>query len=257
MRETAFYNANVPTPAMRAGDFSAFDRSIYDPDSLQDGFRTQFPGNVIPASRIDPMTNVMRNWWPDPQREGLVRNFTHQPPRNQDFYRWDIRWDHNLTNADNLFVRWSSQQQGVNNPPRLSATEFGSLTRGGPYDVTSNNTVLGWNRVWSPQLVSNFRVGWIYIDSDIETHLDIPDNVNVRIGLQGFNQHLRGVSEMAMSPWHPIDTNTFRPNLIQSQTRQFSSDNTLTKGNHAIKFGAQLFFLQSFIDNPQRFFTGA
>ena len=252
VRETATFVSNVPTPDMRAGDFSAFDRDIYDPDSLADDMRTQFPGNRIPASRFDPVTNVMRNWWPDPQREGLTRNYTFQPPRNQDFYKWDIRWDHNLTSTDNLFARWSNQQQVVNNPPQLPPTEFGSLTRGGPYDVTSNNAVVGWNRVWSAALVSNFRVGWNYIDSDIETHLDIPGNINSQIGLMGFNQDLRGVSEMSMAPWRNIGTNTFRPNLIQSQTRQFSSDNTLTKGNHAIKFGAQLFWLQSFIDNPQR-----
>ena len=252
IRETATFVSNVPTPAMRGGDFSAFDRNIYDPDTLADGVRSQFPENTIPQSRIDSVTNVMRNWWPDPQREGLTRNYTFQPPRTQDFYKWDIRWDHNLTSTDNLFARWSSQQQVVNNPPRLPPTEFGSLTRGGPYDVTSNNAVVGWNRVWNAALVSNFRVGWNYIDSDIETHLDIPGNVNSQIGLMGVNQDLRGVSEMGMTPWREIGTNTFRPNLIQSQTRQFSADNTLTRGNHAIKFGAQLFWLQSFIDNPQR-----
>ena len=252
IRETATRVSHVPTPEMRGGDFSAFDRNIYDPDTLADGVRSQFPENRIPQSRIDPVTNVMRNWWPDPQREGLVNNYTFQPPRNQDFYKWDIRWDHNLTSTDNLFARWSSQQQVVINPPELPPTEFGSLTRGGPYDVTSNNAVVGWNRVWNAALVSNFRVGWNYIDSDIETHLDIPGNVNSQIGLMGFNQDLRGVSEMAMNPWRRIGTNTFRPNLIQSQTRQFSADNTLTQGNHAIKFGAQLFWLQSFIDNPQR-----
>ena len=252
IRETAFYVANVPTPDMKGGNFGAYDRAIHDPMTLANGTRQAFPNNIIPQERFDPVTNIMRNWWPDPQREGLTRNHTFQPPRNQDFHKWDLRWDHNLTNLDNLFAGWSSQQQVVNNPPRLPPTEFGSLTRGGTQDVTSNNAVVGWNRIWSPLLVSNLRVGWNYIDTDIETRLDIPDNVNARIGLQGFNQDLRGVSEMSMSPWYPIGTNTFRPNLIQSQTRQFSADNTLRQGDHAIKFGAQLFFLQSFIDNPQR-----
>ena len=96
--------------------------------------------------------------------------------------------------------------------------------------------------------MSNFRFGWNYIDTDIETHLDVPDNINARIGLEGFNQNLRGVSEMVMNPYQALGNNTFRPNLIQSQTRQISADNTLTRGNHAIKFGAQIFLLQSFID---------
>ncbi len=251
VRETATIVSNVPTPALKNGDFSGVE-DIFDPMSLSNGVRSQFANNQIPLSRIDPVTNIMRDWWPDPQGSGLVRNYTFQPPRNQDFAKWDIRFDQNLSSKDNLFVRWSSQQQNLAGVPELPATEFGSLTRGADQDVTSNNTVIGWNRVWGPSLVSNFRLGWNYIDTDIETHLDIPGNVNSLIGLKGFNQNLRGVAEMNMAPWRRIGTNTFRPNLIQSQTRQFSADNTWTRGNHAIKFGTQMFFLQSFIDNPQR-----
>ena len=251
VRETQTFVSSVPTPALRNGDFSGVE-NIYDPNTLSGGVRDQFPNDQIPTSRFDPVTNIMRNWWPDPDSGGLRNNFTFLSPRNQDFYKWDIRWDHNLTSKDNIFARWSSQQQTVAGVPQLPPTEFGTLTRGGPQDVTSNNTVFGWNRVWSPTLVSNFRVGWNYIDTDIETHLDVPDNINSRVGLKGFNTALRGVSEMNIAGWRAIGNNTFRPNLIQSQTRQFSSDNTWTQGNHAIKFGFQGFWLQSFIDNPQR-----
>ena len=253
VRETSTFVSSVPTPALKNGDFSGV-AAIYDPGTISSdtGLRDRFPNDQIPTSRFDPITNVMRNWWPDPQREGLNNNFTFQPPRNQDFYKWDIRWDHNLTSKDNIFARWSSQQQTIAGVPQLPPTEFGSMSRGGPQDVTSNNTVLGWNRIWSPALVSNFRLGWNYIDTDIESHLDIPDNINARLGLPGFNQNLRGSPEMNIAGWRAIGNNTFRPNLIQSQTRQFSADNTWTKGNHAVKFGFQGFWLQSFIDNPQR-----
>ncbi len=256
IRESSTFVSTVPTPAMRNGDFNDLGQTVYDPftngQAVGAADRQAFPDNRIPMSRFDPRAAIIKDWWPDPQSSDLQRNYVFQPPRNNDFDKWDIRWDHNLSAADNIFARWSYQQQVILNPPRLPATQFGSMTRGGPQDRTSNNAVFGWNRIWSPALVSNFRFGWNYIDTDIETHLDVPDNINARIGLEGFNQNLRGVSEMVMNPYQALGNNTFRPNLIQSQTRQISADNTLTRGNHAIKFGAQIFLLQSFIDNPQR-----
>ena len=46
----------VPTAEQRNGDFGlTTPAGIYDPDSLANGVRQQFPGNKIPASRINPM----------------------------------------------------------------------------------------------------------------------------------------------------------------------------------------------------------
>lgn len=252
VRETATIVSNVPTPELLAGDFTSLGQQMYDPMTFDGTERQPFANNVIPSSRIDPVTNIMRDWWPAPQTDGFVRNYTFQPPRNQDHAKWDIRWDHNLTDSDNIFARWSFQDQNIGEVPQLPPTQFGSLSRHAQQDVTSNNSVVGWNRIWSPTLVSNFRLGWNYIDTDVIISPDVEGNINSQVGLQGFNQNLRGVAEMNMAPWRQIGNNTFRPNLIQSQTRQFSADNTLTKGNHAIKFGTQMYFLQSFIDNPQR-----
>src|SRR5881628_323159 len=59
---------SVPTLAMKAGDFSASANPIYDPATGDpDGKnRTAFPGNIIPASRIDPIAAKINALWPDP-----------------------------------------------------------------------------------------------------------------------------------------------------------------------------------------------
>ena len=126
------------------------------------------------------------------------------------------------------------------------------MSRGGEVNVTSNNTVASYQKVWSPRLIKAFRAGWNYLDTDVESHLDITENINAKLGIPGFNQHLRGTNEMNLTGYSQLGNNTFRPNLIQSQTRQVSADSTYTRGDHAIKFGIQSWWLQSFIDNPQR-----
>src|SRR5262245_23319750 len=69
-------NSTVPTAAMRAGDFSGLvDASgrlitIYDPSSGTDVngvyTRTPFPGNIIPANRINPTAQAIMKYWPQP-----------------------------------------------------------------------------------------------------------------------------------------------------------------------------------------------
>ena len=262
IRESATFVRTVPSAAMRQGDFSGefldvLGRTIYDPftaSGAASNAREPFPNNQIPSSRFDPVAAIVKDFYPDPQVPGLRRNITSQPPRNQDFSKWDIRWDHNLSDQDNLFVRWSSQQQLRGSTPQLPPTaNFGSIVPGNnSVDVTSNNMAFGWNRIWSPSLISNVRLGWNYLDTDAEIHPDVPGNINKEVGLPGFDHNLRGMAIMNIGGWHNLGNSNWAPNLIQSQTRQVSVDNTWTKGDHAIKFGAQIFFMQSGIVNPQR-----
>ncbi len=60
-RESAFFNdAVVPTQLERGGDFSASAPTLTDPNTDD-----PFPGNVIPATRLDPTAqNVIRDWIP-------------------------------------------------------------------------------------------------------------------------------------------------------------------------------------------------
>ena len=256
IRETATFVRTIPTPLMRQGDFSQISNTIYDPFDANGAIadaRQRFPNQVIPAVRFDPISRVAKDFYPDPLNDDLVRNHTFQPPRNQDFSKWDIRWDHNLSDKDNLFARWSAQQQLRGSTPALPATaNFGSLFPGGnSLDVTSNNAAFGWNRIWSPALISNFRFGWNYLDTDAEIHPDVPGNINREIGLPGFDEDLRGMAIFEIGGYQQLGNSNWAPNLIQSQTRQVSADNTYTMGNHAIKFGAQIFFMQTGIVNPQ------
>jgi hypothetical protein len=59
-------NANVVLPTDRelSGDFSQSGVTIYDPLNVVNGQRQQFPGNVIPANRINPVAQRLRQYWP-------------------------------------------------------------------------------------------------------------------------------------------------------------------------------------------------
>lgn len=62
--------STVPSAAMRAGDFSATTSVIRDP---QTGL--PFPGNVIPANRIDPAARALLAYIPLPNQDGVRQNY--------------------------------------------------------------------------------------------------------------------------------------------------------------------------------------
>ena len=72
-RQTASANRTVPTDALRRGDFTGTGTVIFDPatGNANGTGRQPFPGNVIPADRIDPAAQKMVQLIPAAQRRGL------------------------------------------------------------------------------------------------------------------------------------------------------------------------------------------
>jgi trimeric autotransporter adhesin len=62
--------ATVPTDAQRSGDFSAGPIQLMDPLTGQ-----AFPGNRIPASRIDPSASALLPFIPAPNLAGTTQNY--------------------------------------------------------------------------------------------------------------------------------------------------------------------------------------
>jgi carboxypeptidase family protein/TonB-dependent receptor-like protein len=107
----------VPTAAMRAGDFSSLlaqGITIYDPQTAQlvNGrvVRAPFPGNIIPADRINPVATAVLKYFPLPNQPGDSQgrnNFFYTNPRTDDFYSTSTRVDHRLTDKQQVFVRYT------------------------------------------------------------------------------------------------------------------------------------------------------
>jgi hypothetical protein len=73
--------ATVPTGAVRAGDFSSYSATLYDPSTGQ-----PFPGNRIPDARISPASRALLAYIPEPNLDGTTRNFHYSTTtvRHQD-----------------------------------------------------------------------------------------------------------------------------------------------------------------------------
>jgi len=240
----------VPTLAERQGIFPG---TIYDPSTYNaaTGTRQQFPGNQIPLSRFDPVALKILNWYPLPQTPGATNNYVYASPENQDPRRWDLRGDEILSDKQNFFFRYSSQIQ--NNGPVSTLppnSQVGYYTSATTTDITSEGFGFGYNRIWSPTLLSSIRVGWNSLLSVFGTLEN--QNLNALIGLPGVDLSIPGGSVST-----PITGLTGLGggglgNIAGTQARQLSGDLTWTKGQHTFKFGAQAYWLQTNFFSPQQ-----
>lgn len=94
-----------PTAAMKGGDMSAFAQ-IYDPDTLAQTngvwARQPLAGNLIPQSRMDPVSKAIQGYYAAPNLAGTFRNYyaALRTPLTQDWY--NVKIDHHVTNSNRL-----------------------------------------------------------------------------------------------------------------------------------------------------------
>ncbi|MCU0241871.1 MAG: carboxypeptidase regulatory-like domain-containing protein, partial [Vicinamibacteria bacterium] len=103
------FAVTMPTLLERAGDFSKSGKTIYDPLTTRLGpdgktyVRDPFPGNVIPANRIDPISKKILEYYPLPTNDKLTQNFTWQATRTSKATPLVGRVDH-LMGKQRLFA---------------------------------------------------------------------------------------------------------------------------------------------------------
>ncbi|MCX6612161.1 MAG: carboxypeptidase regulatory-like domain-containing protein, partial [Acidobacteria bacterium] len=152
----------VPTVAQRGGDFSLNSNPIFDPatTTLVNGAnrRTQFPGNVIPASRLDAAGKNIAAYFPLPNRpadnatgvNNFRANYVTQFPRNN----YTAKVDHNLTMNDKLTFRYL-----YNSDDRFNTTVFPQEAAETLTDPKRHQhyTYLSYNKIITPTMLNELR----------------------------------------------------------------------------------------------------
>lgn len=200
----------LPTAAERAGDFSqqlntkgGLD-TIYDPWTTQTNgstvSRQPFPGNIIPASRIDPFAKqVMAGLWqPNNPGDGITgaNNFKAQLYDIYPYYNFMDRVDYNISEKFRFFARYNylhttettSDYTGTGSPMRY----FQGSAR--------NAQNAAGDLVWtlSPTTVVNVRTSYQGINDSFQ-------NTPTEIGTKGL------ANIWPNNPWYQA----YLPNLHQ------------------------------------------
>jgi hypothetical protein len=238
--------STVPTAAMRNGDFSELlgrGIQIFDPLSSP---RTAFPGNVIPANRIDPIAQRFLNLYPAPSASGLASNFTTTVDREQTSDTFDLRLDHRFTDARNLYLRYSDNAVetlvpgvfGIVNgiDPGGSAAGFGGPSIADAWGLHGN-----YLEIIRPTLLFEAKAGKLYFNTESlpETY---GQNVASSYGLQGVNVDDRtsGLPNMTVAGYTTLGDPRFVPILLKNNTWQGQASLTHIRGAHNLRLGVGL-----------------
>lgn len=173
-RSASLFTTTVPTTAWLNGDFSALknaagaDIAIFDPltaanDGTGNFIRQQFPGNIIPQSRMDPVALRARTYYPAANQTPTnpntnANNFFAASKAASSSHQFDTRLDHSFSPKLTVFGRLSyniSKNQPVNffgNP--------GTPSGDGPSQTTNYNVTLNGNYTLNPTTIFNLNYGF-------------------------------------------------------------------------------------------------
>jgi hypothetical protein len=154
--------STVPTLLQRQGVFTepvaGRVPAIYDPATAT---RDPFPGNTVPAARIDPVAATLLARYPLPNLPGTANNYRRVANESDDQDQFDVRLDHRLSDSDQLFARFSYFKD-LTDPVTPLPDGSGVLTTGaiGPTDTRSQAAVLSYVRSFGPRMLNDLRLGY-------------------------------------------------------------------------------------------------
>jgi hypothetical protein len=233
-------NTTVPPDSYRAGNLSSVAGVIKDP--LNGG--APFPGNIIPTNRINPVSaKVLEKLYPRQITPGdriSNTNYTVLKPRVNTNNQYDLRGDHNFTDKQTVFARYSYKNI-------VRATPLPLTTLGDDRAPEKSRTlVVSYNYVIRSTLLNEFRSGFTNRGRGRDfgiggADFDGPGLVK-ELGIVGIRPDppkVPSVPDFGFSgPF--IGTGNARGFKQLSRNLQFTDNLTWSKGRHTFKFGADI-----------------
>jgi outer membrane receptor protein involved in Fe transport len=239
-----------------------------NPILLPTGGRSQFPNNTIPASRLSPQAQALLKFIPvGADGTGLNPNFFGSGTNVLDSDGFDVRSDYSATSKLQLFGRYSFQQFTRSGPGL-----FGTLAGGraipsdpsvgdfaGTSKVRNQSLAIGFNYTLSPTWLTDFRFGYFRYRVNV-----LPGGLGTSpakdAGIPGLNLDSFYTSGMPyFAAFYPGGSGSGGPMFAfgyalgaQSEGHcncpltenehqyQFVNNWIHTRGNHQIKFGADI-----------------
>ena len=230
-RSPRTFTLSVPTDPMRAGNFTGL-QTLIDPLS-----GVPFPGNQIPATRIDSRARtligkVVSPNLPGTSLMGSQNNLAVNIKNDSDIHRYFARVDHKLTDNDNLSFTGNISKANPYFVAQAYPPGFGSWDNGGNDTRVGNLT---WTRNISPRLLNELRAGYTY-------HGPVRQGMNRDFDPRTLFPDLYGPLPVGGLPTANISGFTSIGDYGGSErgkqlTRQFIDNLTYIRGRHTIKTG--------------------
>ena len=205
--------------------------------------RDPFPGDIIPASRLDPNAVKLLNLYPAPNLSGILNNYADHPITVDNTDTFDVRIDQYLGSKDVTFGRVSYSHEGRTTPGPFPGVADGvTAVFGGDLSTNAANAAWSETHTFSPTLVNELLLGYNRIHSIIvQPFGNDLSNIPAEYGIQGIPQipENGGLPTFNIGNLAQLGSNTFFPIDKASAVKQVSDNLTKIFKSHTFKFGGQ------------------
>jgi hypothetical protein len=212
------------------------------PAGTQLGFvREPFPGNMIPANRLDPNAIKLLNLFPAPNLPGLFNNYASNPVLSNNADQFDVRIDHNISAKDSIFGRVSYVDNPTFIPGPFTGIADGGSFSSGDQEARSVNTVVSETHMFSPTLINEARAGYNRISASRLQPNANTAGIPAQFGIQGIPQgdSNGGLGSIFITGLNTLGSNQYLPSIELSTTSQFTDNLTKAAGRNTFKVGFQ------------------
>ncbi|MDQ1474229.1 MAG: hypothetical protein QOJ99_5709 [Bryobacterales bacterium] len=222
-------SATLPTAAERGGDFSAVSRQLVDPLT-----KTPFAGNIIPASRLSPVSQKLMQYLPVPgSPDGIVYyNLPDSEHENQYMGRVDY-----LVGNQRMYGRYL--YTGYQKNPIIGTENLLTATRG--VDLPTQSASFNHTLTIGPTLLNSFIASWSRSNSQVLS--GAPFSLS-DLGVS--NVAHSNPAELVISATGYFSVNSGHPGEFDRSSFQITDSLHWVKGAHEIAVGGD--FLRSAVD---------
>ena len=223
----------VPTSSQLGGNFGDVSGTILDPTT-----NAPFPGNIIPASRIDPRAKLLATYFPAPNQAG-VANYSYNAAAPDDTDQFFIRVDHKLTERDNLFVRYAFSNRQFSTPPAIEP--FGTIT-----PIRAQNASIQETHLFTPAMLNQFQIGYNRFHRENQSQQRFPD-VASKLAISGADQNpaLVGFPVVNITGYAGIGEGTYNPLQFYNELEQLKDTFSYIRGSHSFKAGIDFLHIRN------------
>jgi hypothetical protein len=232
---------SVPSVALRAGDLSAY-KSFKDPLS-----GNPFPNNLIPASRISPISaKALDLFYPFPNTGApgaIAYNYALNFPTPISSNQGDIRLDQNIGVRQTAFLRFSYKKRDVRNAPTGSVNAGATIAP----EIDAGFTA-AHNFVITPRVVNEFRGGFNGTQSSSSNKTSAVQSL-AQLGFTGIPDPPPGSGGPSFSITGFQSASFGSSSISKGNTLQFIDNLTWIHGRHTLKFGGDYRYMTAYFSN--------
>ncbi|MDP9161912.1 MAG: TonB-dependent receptor, partial [Acidobacteriota bacterium] len=254
-------------------DLSQYPNQIYDPSTgAADGTgRTPFAGNLIPNNRLSSQAVALLNQFPAPSNSGTINNFAASGNGIFNNDQFNVRLDDQTTSKLHTFGRYSFAKYTLTGAAAfglLGGNGFGTGGFAGASKSRDQSLAAGFDYSLSSSVLTDFRFGYVRYHVNVAPN-GVGTTPATAVGIPGLNTGTNFTSGqpsffVGSSGGNGTDTGPLQTSgglsnfgyglgvnrcncpLLETEDQfQFVNNWTKIRGNHNIKFGADIRFARN------------